>query len=123
MNKKIFSAIAVISAFVIFGVWYCINYSSIRSVHIENISNNGKDSIDKSEISSENRNEETVEKININTANEVELSALNGIGAKRAADIVEYRKTNGEFKDIESIKNVDGIGEGTFNLIKEYITV
>ena len=122
MKRKLYY-IVILTAFVAFGLWYYANYSNIKSLHNENISNNGKDSIDKTQISSENIYSEYNEKININTANEAELSSIDGIGPKRAADIVEYRKTKGDFKHIEDIMNVSGIGEGTFNTIKNHITV
>lgn len=122
MNKKLYYVVILI-AFVSFGTWYYINYDSIKQLHNENISNNGEDYIDKMEFSLDNSSSENIDKININTANEVELSSLEGIGPKRAADIVEYRKLNGDFKRIEDIMSISGIGESTFELIKKYITV
>lgn len=62
-------------------------------------------------------------KININTASLDELDNINGIGPSKAKAIIEYREENGGFKSIEDIKNVSGIGEGTFLKIKESITV
>ena len=61
--------------------------------------------------------------ININTANVEELQQLIGIGNSTAIKIVEYRKENGKFNNIEDIKNVSGIGEAKFNKIKESICV
>ena len=66
---------------------------------------------------------ETVGKININTASIEELQKLNGIGQSKAQSIVDYRNKNGEFKDIQEIKNVQGIGEAAFEKIKDNITV
>jgi competence protein ComEA len=60
--------------------------------------------------------------ININTADISELIKLHGIGTVKARAIIEYRQQNGPFKSIEEIKNVKGIGEVTFNRIKDYIT-
>jgi competence protein ComEA len=65
----------------------------------------------------------TTEKININTATESELTALPGIGASRARDIVSYRTKNGFFATIEDIKNVSGIKDAAFEKIKDYIKV
>lgn len=62
-------------------------------------------------------------KININSAEAEELEMLSGIGSTRAADIVKYREENGNFNQIEDIMEVSGIGEKTFEEIKEYITV
>lgn len=61
--------------------------------------------------------------ININTANESELVKINGIGPAKAKAIISYREENGGFGSIEDIKNVSGIGEGTFLKIKDYISV
>ncbi len=62
-------------------------------------------------------------KININTADAEELMALDGIGEKIAGRIIADREENGAFSQIEDIKRVSGIGEKTFQKIKEEITV
>lgn len=62
-------------------------------------------------------------KININTATEGELDTLPGIGPARAAEIIIYREANGGFKSIEDIKNISGIGEKSFEKLKEKITI
>ena len=64
-----------------------------------------------------------MEKININTASQEELMLLPGIGEGRAADIITYRNENDVFGHIEDIMKVSGIGEKTFEEIKERITV
>ena len=48
---------------------------------------------------------------------------LSGIGEAKANDIINYRNNNGLFKSIEDIKKVNGIKDGTFNKIKDSITV
>jgi len=63
------------------------------------------------------------EKININTASLEELDSLPGIGPSKAQAIIDYRTINGSFVVIEDIMNVSGIGEATFNNIKDLITV
>ncbi|MBM7582663.1 competence protein ComEA [Caldicoprobacter guelmensis] len=63
------------------------------------------------------------QKVNINTADEAMLDTLPGIGPSKAKRIIEYREQNGPFKSIEEIKNVSGIGEKTFEQIKDLITV
>ena len=67
--------------------------------------------------------EDLLGKININTAAAEELVSLSGIGEGRAADIIAYREENGAFSRIEDIMKVSGIGEKTFEEIKERITV
>ena len=61
--------------------------------------------------------------ININTADEKELDSLPGVGPSKAKDIIRYREEKGEFKSIEDIKNVKGIGESSFEKLKDKITV
>ena len=53
-------------------------------------------------------------KININTANAQMLaSTLKGIGLKKAEAIIEYRKTYGDFHNIQELADVSGIGQST----------
>lgn len=61
--------------------------------------------------------------ININTATESELAQISGIGAGKAAAIVSYRQENGSFAAVEDIMKVSGIKEGTYEKIKDKITV
>lgn len=61
--------------------------------------------------------------VNINTADITELDTLPGIGPAKAQAIIDYRETNGLFSKIEDIMNVSGIGEATFNNMKDFITV
>lgn len=63
-------------------------------------------------------------RVNINTASAQEMADnLDGIGPALGQRIVDYRNSNGMFKDIEEIKNVSGIGDKRFEAIKEKITV
>ncbi len=62
-------------------------------------------------------------KININTATLSMLIELPGIGETKAAAIIEYRDTYGSFFSISEITNVSGIGDKTYEKIKELITV
>ena len=61
--------------------------------------------------------------ININKASLEELLTLTGIGESKAKSIIEYRDTNGNFKDINELKNVSGIGDALFEKIKDKISV
>ncbi len=61
--------------------------------------------------------------ININTADFEELNALEGIGTKTANKIVEYRNQHGDFKSINELCKVSGIGSFTLDKIKDYIKV
>lgn len=60
--------------------------------------------------------------ININTADKTRLMELNGVGDAIADRIIEYRNKS-RFSSIEDIKNVKGIGDATFEKIKNQITV
>lgn len=62
-------------------------------------------------------------KININTATQAELEEITGIGPSLAQKIIEYRESNGKFKDIEELKNVSGIGDKKFESMKSQITI
>lgn len=63
------------------------------------------------------------ELININTADQTSLVELPGIGPGKAQMILEYREAHGNFKDISELMNVDGIGQKTFDKLKDRITV
>jgi competence protein ComEA len=74
-----------------------------------------------SEIPLKSTNLESI-KVNINDADSNLLTTLPGIGPTKANDIVQYREEFGFFDEIEDILNVPGIGEITFNQIKDLIT-
>lgn len=80
-----------------------IEYTSNREVHQGKSAVNGK--------------------ININTATQSELEALNGIGTVLAERILQYRSEKGKFKTIDELKNVSGIGDKKFEGIKDHISV
>ncbi len=62
-------------------------------------------------------------KVNINTASLDELQKLPRVGPQIAQRIIDYRKEHGDFKRIEDLMKVRGIGERTFNQLKDLITV
>lgn len=61
--------------------------------------------------------------VNINTATKEELTTIKGIGDKRAQEIIDYRKKNGDFKSVDELEKVPGIGPGTMKQIRSQITV
>ena len=61
------------------------------------------------------------DRLNINTASAADLTALPGIGEKKAAAIVAYRDANGPFTEVEQLLQVDGIGEGILEKIRPHI--
>jgi competence protein ComEA len=84
------------------------------------------DGADLSEVKlsvSETDKVEISQKVNINKAEAWLLEALPGIGEARAQAIIEYRRQNGPFRDINELAKVPGLGDDTFNTIKDLITV
>lgn len=82
--------------------------------------------INQSIITTQNKqttNSVQIQKVNINSASQTELETLPGIGPSIALAIINYRKENGNFKTIEQIKEVSGIGENKYNKIKELISI
>lgn len=62
-------------------------------------------------------------KLDINTATQQQLQMLPGVGEVLAQRIIDYRKENGDFRTIEELMNVSGIGEAKFSAIKPRIKV
>lgn len=62
-------------------------------------------------------------RVNLNQATAEELMTLPGIGASKAQAILDYREEHGGFRDISELKQISGIKDGTFNKIKDNITV
>ena len=69
------------------------------------------------------RKQDLIGKVNINTATSVQLQTLRKIGPALAERIILYRKENGPFRHIDEIKNVKGIGDKTFEKIKNNLTI
>lgn len=61
--------------------------------------------------------------VDLNTATLSELKSLPGIGETKAQAILDYRAQHGAFRYIEDITRVSGIGQSTFENLKDYITV
>ena len=118
-NKEKYKFLAVVAFFLVSGILYSHSFYSGTLDMGREIS---ADEIGVAE-GTLTPAEDLLGKININTAAEEELVSLSGIGEGRAADIIAYRKENGAFSCIEDIMKVSGIGEKTFEEIKERITV
>lgn len=67
---------------------------------------------------------DALNKVDINTADAATLAlALDGIGMAKAQEIVAYRELNGEFKSIEELAQVKGIGEATIAKNRDRIII
>ena len=62
-------------------------------------------------------------KVNINTADEAQLTTLPGIGPAKAKAILSHREEQGKFQTIEGLKEVSGIGDKTFEQLKDLIDI
>ena len=60
---------------------------------------------------------------NINTASRADLETITGVGPSTAQSIISYREDNGPFTNIEELMNVSGIGEKTFEKLRDSITI
>lgn len=62
-------------------------------------------------------------KVNLNTATLEDLKTLKGVGDSKAQAILDDRNENGPFSSIEDLTRVSGIGQKTFESLKDQITV
>jgi competence protein ComEA len=62
-------------------------------------------------------------KVNINTADAAALETLPRVGPAMAARIIAWRDENGRFTAVEDLMSVTGIGEKTFDAMKDLVTV
>lgn len=61
--------------------------------------------------------------VNINTAEEDALCKLEGIGPVKAGRIIEYRQKNGDFQSTDELRAVKGIGDKTYEKIRDHVTI
>jgi competence protein ComEA len=61
--------------------------------------------------------------VNVNTADEAQLTSLKGIGPTKAKAIIQYRQEHGPFKTVDDLKKVRGIGDKTLASLKPFVTV
>ncbi|MBY9076754.1 helix-hairpin-helix domain-containing protein [Nocardioides sp. WL0053] len=61
--------------------------------------------------------------VNINSASEVELEELPGVGPVTAAAIVQWRTEHGAFTAVDELLEVSGIGDATLAEMAPYVTL
>jgi competence protein ComEA len=62
-------------------------------------------------------------KVNLNTATTDQLDTLPRVGPAMAQKIVQWREQNGRFASIDDLMNVSGIGQKTFDGLKDLVTI
>lgn len=67
--------------------------------------------------------ENYTDKVPLNSATKEQLMSINGIGESFAQRIIDYREENGDFTDLEQLKNIDGIGEKRYEKWSPYFTL
>ncbi|SER78274.1 helix-hairpin-helix domain-containing protein [Streptococcus gallolyticus] len=92
-------------------------------IYVARVGENVAPATTNSQANGSAQQEESSDKINLNTATLAELQTISGIGAKRAQDIIDYRDANGGFSSVDDLKNVSGIGEKTLEKLKSEVTV
>lgn len=71
----------------------------------------------------QNQTDRSVRQVDINTASKEELMTVPSIGPVLAERIVAYREKHGDFKAIDEMINVKGIGRVTLIKIKTYLKI
>ena len=61
--------------------------------------------------------------VDINTATAAQLESVNGIGPKKAEAIIEYRKKHGNFKSVDQLENVKGLGKASIDKMRDELVV
>ena len=115
-------SVVVFSAAIVIFVSFILGFLIGRNTGNSNVIVSYNKTTTTTPISSTNQSV-SVNKININTADESLLCELPGIGPKIAQRIIEYRQEHGPFKTIQEITNVSGIGDKTFQSLESLITV
>ncbi len=111
-SKTLFYLSIVACAFLLFCLWYASKQQAYDTYE------SGKSKI---LYTAEEEAENFV--VNINTADIDEIAELPNIGESIAERIIAYRNENGGFKSVDEIKNVSGIGDKTYEEIKNSISI
>src|SRR5512135_2742743 len=63
------------------------------------------------------------ETVDLNTATQVQLETVKGIGPAKAKAIIDYRTKNGPFKSVDDLDKVSGFGKKTVDSLRSQVTV
>ena len=118
LNKKAKVIIAAAAFVLIAAAGYAVEHFERDAFIMETVATD-----DGALYTSASEESENDGKININSADTVSLSKLDGIGEALAQRIINYREENGRYETIEEIMKVSGISEKKFEGIKDYICV
>lgn len=80
------------------------------------------ESIDEQMLKSWDKNIDDM-RVDINSANKDILRKIKGIGKKLAKIIFEYKEENGNFKNIDDLKNIEGIGKNKLAQLKSRLKI
>jgi competence protein ComEA len=105
---------ALLSLTLVFSVSACAKRWHDRSLIIQTKANDQKPAA---------TNQQTPQRININTAAANELETLPGIGRGLAARIIEHREKYGPFRRPEHLIIVRGISDRRFRALRDFVTV
>ena len=61
--------------------------------------------------------------VNLNTADQIALESLPGVGPVTAQAILTWRSEHGAFTSVDQLLDVDGIGEATLAKLTPYVTL
>jgi comEA protein len=78
---------------------------------------------EKEKIPNENRQNQLLKSVNINTSNKADMMKIPGIGPVTAERIILHREDHGLFNSVEELLNVKGIGPKTLEKIRTYIKI
>ena len=62
-------------------------------------------------------------KVNLNTADLTTLETLPRVGPAMAQRIIDWRTSKGRFSSVEDLMSVTGVGDKTFEQLKDLVTV
>jgi comEA protein len=78
---------------------------------------------EKEKIPNENRQNQLLKSVNINTSNKPDMMKIPGIGPVTAERIILHREDHRLFNSVEELFNVKGIGPKTLEKIRTYIKI